>query len=580
MPFLFLFYIYSLTSVNILDMKTNTDVLYKTWLENATDDLDLVSELKSYAKDKELLNDAFYKDLSFGTAGLRGVIGAGTNRINIYVVRKVSQGLANYVLNHFKKGKRAIAISYDSRIKSDVFAKTAAEVFAANGIKVFIYKELMPTPCLSFAVRELKCSAGIMVTASHNPAKYNGYKVYNDDGCQITEIAAEEIQNEIKKIDPFKDVKYMKFEDALASKQIKYISDKLITKFINRVKKESVLGKTKINKDVKIVYSPLHGTGLKPVTRILKETGFNNVVVVNEQALPDGNFTTCPFPNPEIREAMELGIKYAKKENADLLIATDPDADRVGIAVKDGKEFKLLSGNQTGVLLLNFICELRKQNRTMPKNAYVVKSLVSTDLADKIAKHHKVNINTVLTGFKYIGEFIKTHEGKKSKNYIFGFEESYGYLSGGYVRDKDAVDGAFLIAEMFAYYKTKGISLCKKLDEIYKKYGYYVDKVESFYFEGQSGFNKMSEIMSEFRKGLKTIGKYKITKVIDYSKGVNGLPKADVIKFILENGSSVVIRPSGTEPKLKMYCSVTSSSLSKSNKIFDEILENLSARFK
>lgn len=553
---------------------------YQNWVKFAKDDKDLVKELNEMSKNEDAINDAFYRELSFGTAGLRGVIGAGTNRMNIYIVRRTSQGLANYVLKHFKGKKRAIAISYDSRIKSDLFAKASAEVFAANGIKVFIYKELMPTPCLSYAVRELKCSAGVMVTASHNPSKYNGYKVYNEDGCQITEVAAEEIQNEIKKIDPFKDVKLLSFEEGLKSKQISFIKDKLVTKFINRVKKESVLGKTKVNKDVKIIYTPLHGTGLKPVTRILEESGFNNVILVKEQALPDGEFTTCPFPNPELHEAMALGMEYAKRENAELLLATDPDADRVGIAVKNGKDFQILSGNQTGILLLNFICELRKENKKMPKNAYAVKSLVSTALADKIAKYHKVKMHSVLTGFKYIGELIKTNEGKNHAKYIFGFEESCGYLSGGYVRDKDAVNASFLIAEMFAYYKTKGISLLEKLESLYKKFGYYLDKVESFYFEGQSGFAKMSEIMKSFRKDVSSIAGFKVSKIIDYQKGVNGLPKADIIEFKLENGSNVIIRPSGTEPKLKLYCSITASSMNKAAKIYDQIFKELSVKFK
>ncbi len=553
---------------------------YQNWVKFAKDDKDLVKELNEMSKNEDAINDAFYRELSFGTAGLRGVIGAGTNRMNIYIVRRTSQGLANYVLKHFKGKKRAIAISHDSRIKSDLFAKASAEVFAANGIKVFIYKELMPTPCLSYAVRELKCGAGVMVTASHNPSKYNGYKVYNEDGCQITEVAAEEIQNEIKKIDPFKDVKLLSFEEGLKSKRISFIKGKLVTKFINRVKKESVLGKTKVNKDVKIIYTPLHGTGLKPVTRILEESGFNNVILVKEQALPDGEFTTCPFPNPELHEAMALGMEYAKRENAELLLATDPDADRVGIAVKNGKDFQILSGNQTGILLLNFICELRKENKKMPKNAYAVKSLVSTALADKIAKYHKVKMHSVLTGFKYIGELIKTNEGKNHAKYIFGFEESCGYLSGGYVRDKDAVNASFLIAEMFAYYKTKGISLLEKLESLYKKFGYYLDKVESFYFEGQSGFAKMSEIMKSFRKDVSSIAGFKVSKIIDYQKGVNGLPKADIIEFKLENGSNVIIRPSGTEPKLKLYCSITAPSMNKAVKIYDQIFKELSVKFK
>ena len=428
---------------------------YNEWLEFATDDKDLKQEL--LAMNDEQIEDAFYRDLAFGTGGLRGVIGAGTNRMNIYVIRKASQGLANYILKNFKDN-RSIAISYDSRIKSTLFAKTAAEVFAANGIKVFIYKELMPTPCLSYAVRELKCSAGIMVTASHNPSKYNGYKVYNDEGCQITDNAAKEILSEIDRLDYFKDPVFGDFDNLLKEGKIEYIDDEIYTRFINRVKEESLLKDEQIDKSIRIVYSPLHGTGLKPVTRILKESGFNNFIVVKEQEEPDGNFTTCPYPNPEIKEAMQVGIDYCRKYDADLLIATDPDCDRVGIATKNGNDYVLLSGNQVGILLLDYICSLRIKHGTMPKEPVAIKTIVTTDMAKVIADNYGVRVIEVLTGFKYIGEQIEflRRQGKES-SYIFGFEESYGYLSSGYVRDKDAVDGAFLIAEMFAFYKKQGL---------------------------------------------------------------------------------------------------------------------------
>ncbi|MCR5564306.1 MAG: phospho-sugar mutase [Gammaproteobacteria bacterium] len=537
---------------------SNIDIYneYKKWVEHATEDPDLVKDLKDIENDDKRIEDAFYRNLEFGTGGLRGVIGAGTNRMNIYMVRKASQGLANYVLKKYPKNP-SIAVSFDSRIKSTLFAHTASEVFAANGIKVHIYKELMPTPCLSYAVRELNCSAGIMVTASHNPSKYNGYKVYGSDGCQITTQAASEILAEINALDVFKDPKHGDYDALLKENKIEIIKDDLYTKFINRVKEETLLVDEPVDKNVKIIYSPLHGTGLKPVTRILKESGFNNVIVVKEQEEPDGNFTTCPYPNPEIKEAMQVGIEYAKKNNADILIATDPDADRVGIAVKDKDDYKLLTGNQVGVLLLDYICSLRIKHNKMPKNPIAIKTIVTTDMVKKVADKYGVQIVEVLTGFKFIGEQIGLLETKGEENrYIFGFEESYGYLSGGYVRDKDAVDGTFLIAEMFAYYKHQGISLISKLNKLYDEFGYFSNYLDSFEFEGSSGFAKMSEIMDSFRNKIREIGNYKVIDIIDYEKGVNGLPKSNVLKLFLDNGTTIVVRPSGTEPKLKMYTSI------------------------
>ena len=541
-----------------MDNKISLECL--RWVKNVKEDEDLIKELKELKSDEEI-EDAFYRDLEFGTGGLRGVIGVGTNRMNIYVVRKASQGFANYINKEFKNNK-SVAISYDSRIKSDVFARAAAEVFAANGIKVFIYKELMPTPCLSYAVRELKCSCGIMVTASHNPSKYNGYKVYGSDGCQITTQAAKDILEAINALDIFEDVKHGNFNELLSKGMIEYISDDIYTKFIERVKQESLLGDEKEDKDVKIIYSPLHGTGLKPVTRILKESGYNNVIVVKEQELPDGNFTTCPYPNPEIAEAMALGVEYAKKNNADLLIATDPDCDRVGIAVKnkDGK-YVLVSGNQVGVLLLDYVCSMRLKHDNMPANPLFIKTIVTTDMAKKIAEFYGVRHIDVLTGFKYIGEQILHLEKEGHENsYILGFEESYGYLSGSYVRDKDAVDGVFMIVEMFSYYKTRGISLLDKLDELYKKFGHYSNYLKSYEFTGVTGFKKMNDIMELFRNKVRNIGKYEVSELLDYSKGLNGLPKSNVIKMIFKDGSNIVVRPSGTEPKLKIYVSLLGNS--------------------
>ena len=555
--------------------KRDYKTIFDQWLVNATEDKHLIKELEQIKDQPHLIEDAFYRDLEFGTGGLRGVIGVGTNRMNIYVIRKASQGLANYVRNRFKDNL-SIAISYDSRTKSDLFASTAAEVFAENGIKVFIYKELMPTPCLSYAVRELHCSAGIMVTASHNPAKYNGYKVYGEDGCQITTNAAKEILSEIDKVDCFKDVKHGKYENLLKKGLINVIDDELYTRFINRIKEESLLFGEEIDKSAKIIYSPLHGTGLKPVTRILKESGYTNVIVVKEQEQPDEFFTTCPYPNPEIKEAMQVGIEYAKKYDADILIATDPDCDRVGIAVKGREDYVLITGNQVGVLLLDYVCSQRKKHNKMPVDPVAVKTIVTTDMAEEVAKDYGVRMINVLTGFKYIGEQILYLEQQgKEKSYIFGFEESYGYLSGSYVRDKDAVDGSFLIVEMFSYYKSKGISLLDKLEELYQRYGYYSNYLNSYEFEGLDGFNKMQQIMSKFRNEIKEIGDYQINKVIDYQKGIDGLPKSNVLKMFLSDGITVVVRPSGTEPKIKIYVSIKGNSIKDNNLKYEELIKQI-----
>lgn len=539
---------------------------FERWMAKTSVDDAVNKELHAELSgmDEQAAEDAFYRDLAFGTGGLRGVIGAGTNRMNIYTVSKASQGLANYVRKHFADAP-SIAIGYDSRIKSDLFSQTAASVFAANGIKVYIYPELMPTPCLSYAVRALGCSAGIVVTASHNPSKYNGYKVYGADGCQITTEAAAEILSEIEALDIFDDVTSCPFDKAIEDGTVEYIGESVYTDFINEIKGQSVLFGDEIDRNVAIVYSPLNGTGLKPVTRALSETGFTNITVVEEQRLPDGNFPTCPYPNPEIREAMQLGLEYCKKTGADLLLATDPDADRCGIAVKDGDDYKLVTGNEVGLLLLDFICSQRVKHGKMPENPVFVKTIVTMDLAEKIADHYGVQTVNVLTGFKFIGEVIGKLEAEgREKDYICGFEESYGYLTGSYVRDKDAVDAAFMICEMFAYYKTRGISLLDKLNEIYRTYGYCMNTLHSYQFEGSKGMSKMQEIMGKFRNKLASesgadIAEIPVAAVYDYSKGLDGLPKSDVIKYILDGGSSVVVRPSGTEPKLKTYISITAS---------------------
>ncbi len=540
---------------------------YERWLEHTEGDV--LEELRQV--DETQIEDAFYRDLAFGTGGLRGVIGAGTNRMNIYVVAKASQGLANYL------GTGAsVVIGYDSRIKSDAFARTAAGVFAANGITVHFWPELLPVPTVSFAVRRLGASAGVMVTASHNPSKYNGYKVYGPDGCQITTEAAAKILSEIRALDIFADVKSMAFEDGIQTGRIRYIEEDVLTAFIEEVKAQSVLFGDEIDRDVAIVYSPLNGTGLKPVTRALKESGFTNITVVEEQRNPDGRFPTCPYPNPEIREAMGLGLRYAARLNADLLLATDPDCDRCGIAVRNASgEYQLLSGNEVGLLLLDYICAQRVRHDHMPAHPVFVKTIVTMDLAEKIAAHYGVETVNVLTGFKFIGEVIgRLERDGREDDYIFGFEESYGYLTGTYVRDKDGVDAAFMICEMFAFYKTQGISLLEKLNELYETYGYCLNTLHSYEFDGSAGMQKMQKIMAVFHRGLEQISGRRILRTEDYSKGLKGLPASDVLKFFLEKGS-VVIRPSGTEPKLKMYISVTAPDRETAEKTEAEITAEL-----
>ena len=509
------------------------------------------------AMTREQTEDAFYRDLAFGTGGLRGVIGAGTNRMNIYTVAKATQGLADYL--NKQREQPSVCVGYDSRIKSDVFARVAAGVFAANGVKVSIWPRLMPVPTVSFAVRHLGADAGVMITASHNPSKYNGYKVYGADGCQITTQAAAQVLAEIEKLDIFRDVHTGSFEEYLEKGGISYIPEETYTAFVENVKAQSVLYGEEVNKDTAIVYSPLNGAGRWPVLRTLSEMGYTNVTVVAEQAEPDGNFPTCPYPNPEIREAMELGLRYARENNADLLLATDPDCDRVGIAVKNEEgAYVLLSGNETGILLLDYICSQRVKHGKMPEKPVMVKTIVTMDLAERIAARYGLETRNVLTGFKFIGEQIGLLENQGQKErYVFGFEESYGYLTGTYVRDKDGVGGAYMICEMFSYYATRGIRLTDKLQELYKEYGYCRNTLHSFQFEGSAGFAKMQRIMALFRQGIQSFGGLRVEKVLDYSLGLDGLPKSDVLKFLLEGGCSLVVRPSGTEPKLKLYLSVT-----------------------
>lgn len=527
---------------------------YHRWLSNVSDK-DIAEELKGMHS--KSIEDSFYRNLAFGTGGLRGTIGAGTNRMNIYTVAKASQGLADYLKKHHSAP--SVVIGYDSRIKSDVFSRIAAGVFAANDVKVNIWPQILPVPTVSYATRKLCASAGIMITASHNPSKYNGYKVYGTDGCQITTEAADEILAEIEKLDIFADVRQMDFQEAVRFEKITFIPDKILTDYIEDVKKQSVLGDYPVNRNVSIVYSPLNGTGLIPVTRALKEMGYSNISIVKEQELPDGNFPTCPYPNPEIKEAMALGMQYARKNNADLLLATDPDCDRVGIAVKNAAgEYVLLSGNETGMLLLDYICSRRLAMGTMPSHPVVVKTIVTMDMAERIAAAYGVETRNVLTGFKFIGEQIGLLEkAGHAGSYIFGFEESYGYLSGTYVRDKDGVNGATMICEMFTYYSSQGISLLDKLNALYAQYGYCLNTLHSYEFEGAAGFSRMQKIMDTFRNGTDAFGSKKTIKVLDYAKGLSGLPKSNVIKYLLDSNCSLVVRPSGTEPKLKIYVSVS-----------------------
>ena len=528
---------------------------YERWLASKLDDPDLGPELESVQGDEEAIKDRFAVSLKFGTAGLRGVLGAGTNRMNIYVVRQATQGLANWVKT--QGGSQCVAISYDSRIKSDLFARSAAQVLAANGIKVRIYKALMPVPALSFATRYYHCNAGIMVTASHNPAKYNGYKAYGPDGCQMTDEAAGVVYAEIQKTDVLNGAKLMGFEEGMAAGLIQYVEEDCIEALYDAIKSRQVRPGLCAQAGLKLVYSPLNGSGLVPVTRVLSDIGITDVTIVPQQKDPDGNFPTCPYPNPEIFEALRLGLELAEKNGADLMLATDPDADRVGIAVrcKDGS-YELLSGNEVGVLLLDYICAGRIENGTMPKNPVMCKSIVSTPLADEVAAHYGVECRNVLTGFKWIGDQIAKLEAKgEEERFIFGFEESYGYLAGSYVRDKDAIVGSMLICEMAAYYRSIGSSIKEELERIYREYGRYLNKVDSFEFPGLSGMDKMASIMAKLRaEPPKEIAGYPVVKVTDYQKPEQtGLPAANVLIFGLEGGATVVVRPSGTEPKIKAY---------------------------
>ena len=528
---------------------------YQRWCSASLEDPNLTRELKEIAGQEDQIKERFAVALKFGTAGLRGILGAGSNRMNIYVVRQATQGLANWVKT--QGGSQLVAISYDSRINSDVFAKEAACVLAANGIKVRIYDALMPVPALSFATRYYHANAGIMITASHNPAKYNGYKAYGPDGCQMTDDAAAVVYAQIQKTDILTGAAWMPFEEGKAKGLIAYVGEDCKEALYDAIKSRSVRPGLCRTAGLKLVYSPLNGSGLVPVTRVLHDIGITDITIVPEQEYPDGNFPTCPYPNPEIFEALRLGLELAEKSGADLMLATDPDADRVGIAIRcpDGT-YELVSGNEVGVLLLDYICQGRIEKGTMPKNPVAVKSLVSTPLADKVAAHYGVEMRNVLTGFKWIGDQIARLEAAgEVDRFILGFEESYGYLAGSYVRDKDAIVGSMLICEMAAYYRSIGSSIKQRLEEIYAQYGRYLNKVDSFEFPGLSGMDKMAGIMSGLRSNPPMeIGGYKVEKVTDYQNTAEtGLPAANVLVYALDGGATVIVRPSGTEPKIKTY---------------------------
>ncbi len=539
---------------------------YQRWLENVSEDY-LLEELNAINGNDDEIKERFLLNLEFGTAGLRGVLGRGTSKMNVYTVGKATQGLANFLKS--EKENPVVAISYDSRNRSDEFAKVTAQILAANGVKAYLYPHLAPVPMLSFATRAVKADAGVMVTASHNPAKYNGYKVYGPDGCQMTSESADKVLAEINKLDIFADIKKADFDAAMAEGKIEYVSDEVKQAYydwcLGQMMRKDVFKK----EPLKMVYTPLNGSGLIPVTTVLSAAGLEEITIVEEQKNPDGNFPTCPYPNPEIKEAMQLGLDRVKELDGDILIATDPDADRVGIAVKEGDDYVMLTGNQVGILLTDYIAKTRKELGTLPENPVLVKSIVSSSLADAVAESHGVETVNVLTGFKYIGSTIKALEEKgEADRFILGFEESYGYLVGTEVRDKDAVVATLLISEMAAYYRSIGSSVNKALNEIYAKFGYYLNKVDSYEFEGLSGMDKMKDIMQGLRdKPLAKLGTLDVVAREDYKTLVHkdeltgeerhiDLPSANILIYYLAGGHQVIVRPSGTEPKIKVYYSI------------------------
>lgn len=570
----------------------NINALYSEWLEKATADPDLKAELESIKGNDDEILDRFYRCLEFGTAGLRGVIGAGTNRMNYYTVCQATQGLSDYL--NAKYDKPSIAIGYDSRIKSDYFSKEAAKVLAANGIKVYLFKELEPTPCLSFAIRYFHTSSGIILTASHNPAKYNGYKCYNSNGYQMTDEEADETYEYIKKVDYFTGIKTMDFDEAVQKGLIEYMGEEVIDAFLDEVIKQCVNPQVMKNAGLKVIYTPLNGTGNKPVRKILDRIGVNDVTVVPEQEMPDGNFPTCPFPNPEIKQAFECALKMAQTIKPDLLLATDPDCDRVGIAVKDHDgEYKLMSGNEVGAMMLNYLLSQKKEKGLLSENSIAVKSFVSTDLAEVIARKYNCTFKNLLTGFKYIGELITQLEAEgRADDFVMGFEESYGYLAGTHARDKDAVVASMLICEMAAYYKTQGKSLAEVMDDIYDEFGYYYNTVSSYTFEGASGMEKMAAIMDGLRNNApSSFSSMDVTVIDDYKTSVStvladnstskiDLPKSNVLAYTLTDGNKIIVRPSGTEPKIKAYITAIGKTKEEAKEIADRLIADADALMK
>ncbi|MBQ7542395.1 MAG: phospho-sugar mutase [Clostridia bacterium] len=556
--------------------------LYRLWLEKTEDNAAVQNELRAVAGNDEEILDRFYRNLEFGTAGLRGVIGAGTNRMNVYTVNQATQGLADYLHSAFDEP--SVAIAYDSRNGSEEFARGAAGVLAANGIRVYIYPELVPTPMLSFAVRELSCSSGIIITASHNPAKYNGYKCYDPNGYQMTDEAAAATYAFIRKTDMFEGVRTMPFDEGLKSGMIGYIGADVVEKFYARVLTQQINPGVCADAKLRVVYTPLNGTGNKPVREILRRIGQTDVAVVPEQEYPDGNFPTCPFPNPEIREAFNCALALAGKQGADLLLATDPDCDRVGIAVLDGGEYKLMSGNEVGVLLTEYILSCRKANGTLPKDPVVIKSFVTTELVAKVAQKYGAETRSLLTGFKYIGELItKLEAAGEADRFLVGMEESYGYLAGTHARDKDAVVASMLITEMAAYYKTQGMTLIEKMQALYREHGMYRNSLLNFAFEGASGMEKMLSLMQDLRAAApKQIAGLSVTAVSDYLSRETvdtatgavtpiDLPRSNVLRYMLPGGSGVIVRPSGTEPKIKVYITSVAADADQAEKLGEAI---------
>ena len=557
--------------------------LYNEWHQNATGDPDLIAELESIKGNDDEILDRFYRSLEFGTAGLRGVIGAGTNRMNIYTVGRATQGLSDFLNKNYDNP--SIAIGYDSRIKSEYFSKEAASILAANGIKVYIFEELEPTPCLSFAIRHFHTSSGIILTASHNPAKYNGYKCYNPQGYQMTDAEAAETYDFIQKVDYFTGIKRVDFDQAVADGIIQYVGQEVIDLFLDRVQTQCVNPEIVKNADLKVIYTPLNGTGNKPVRQILSRIGIEQVYVVPQQENPDGNFPTCPFPNPEIKQVFEIGLEMNKTIGADILLATDPDCDRVGIAVPDKSgEPVLMTGNEVGAMLLNYLLSQRQEKGTLPESAIAVKSFVSTDLAEAIAKKYNCKFKNLLTGFKYIGELITDLESQgRADDFVMGFEESYGYLAGTHARDKDAVVASMLICEMAAYYKTKNMNLVDVMNSLYDDFGYYANVVESYTFEGAAGMEKMAGIMDKLRTNPpQKIAGMSVVAVADYKESTTtytdgrvepiDLPKSNVIDFQLADGNKVIVRPSGTEPKIKAYITAIGSDRDSANALAQQLI--------